>query len=117
MPARFPRAMEAQGRRGMLDEFYRENEKWNGGKKEWTIMRHRLAEGAIHRIVVSRRLAGRMVDGLGDGGRGGVMDMGLGDVGLQGERDQDQAGDEVPARTSFLRRCDACLRGPSLRRA
>lgn len=60
-------------------------------------MRHCLAERAVHRIVVQRCLALRMIENLEDGGRGGAVDMSLGNVGLQAEGEQDQTGEKTPA--------------------
>jgi hypothetical protein len=91
------RTMRAQPGCGKFDECYRQGNKWNGGQKEWTVMGHGLAEGAIQGIVVKRRLGRRMGEYLGDRSRCGAVDVGLGDVRLQRKSEQDQAGDETPA--------------------
>lgn len=85
-----------KSRRGEFDEFYRQDKKQNSRKEEWTIMGHRLAEGAIHGIVVKRRLALRMGEDLGNRHRRRIMNMGLSYVRLESKSNQDQASDEAP---------------------
>lgn len=86
-----------QSGRNKFDKGYGKNEKRRGGKMKRTIVRHRLAERTIHRIAVERCLAVRMGDDLGNRDRGRAVDVGLGDVGLQGKGDQKQADDKAPA--------------------
>lgn len=76
---------------------------------ERAVMRHSLAEGAVHRIVIQRCFALRVVENFDDGRRGGAVDVGLGDVGLQAKSDQDQAGDKAPARISPSRQLSSSL--------
>ena len=71
-----------------------------------------LAEGTVHRIAVDRRLVMRSGQDSGDGGRRCRMDMGLRYVGLQGERNQQQAGDDAPTPTSRPAQCRTCFHLP-----
>ena len=66
------------------------------GQEDGAGVSHRLAEGAIQRIVIHRGLAVPQILGDGRAGEADVMEMGLRDIGLYGESKHNQGGNQAP---------------------
>jgi hypothetical protein len=102
----------AKKRRRHDDPNCRQKQNRCGRKKERTVMGYGLAERTVYRVAVARRLIMRSSQDPGDSGWRRRVNVGLGDVGLQCERKQQQAGDDAPTPTSCLAQRRTCLHSP-----